>query len=129
PYVYHHTPASPLYYAMHQALTVIEEEGLEARWERHRAANIRLLKGLSTLGFEPLVEKPEDRIWHLTTVKPPGGVDEAALRQRLFDRYDIEVASGLGQLAGKILRVGTMGPLATEERVDHLLGCIEAVLN
>jgi alanine-glyoxylate transaminase/serine-glyoxylate transaminase/serine-pyruvate transaminase len=129
PYVYHHTPASPLYYAMHQALTVIEEEGLEARWERHRAANVRLLKGLATLGFEPLVEKPEDRIWHLTTVKPPAGVDEAALRQRLFDRYDIEVASGLGQLAGKILRIGTMGPLATEERVDHLLESIEAVLS
>jgi alanine-glyoxylate transaminase / serine-glyoxylate transaminase / serine-pyruvate transaminase len=108
---------------------VIEEEGLEARWERHRAANVHLLRGLATLGFEPLVEKAEDRIWHLTTVKPPAGVDEAALRQQLFDRYDIEVASGLGQLAGKILRIGTMGPLATDERVDHLLESIEAVLN
>src|SRR5271170_2397101 len=126
PYVYHHTPASPLYYAMHQALTVIEDEGLESRWRRHRAANVRLVKGLGDLGFEPLVERPEDRIWHLTTVKPPAGVDEAALRQRLFDRYDIEVAGGLGQLAGKILRVGTMGPLATEERVDHLLECMRA---
>jgi alanine-glyoxylate transaminase / serine-glyoxylate transaminase / serine-pyruvate transaminase len=128
PNVYHHTPASPLYYAMHQALTVIEEEGLEARWERHRIANVRLLKGLIAMGFEPLVARPEDRIWHMTTVKAPAGVDEAGLRQRLLDGYDIEVASGLGQLAGKILRVGTMGPLATDERVDYLLECMQTVL-
>ena len=128
PYVYHHTPASPLYYALHTALTVIEEEGLEARWERHRRANLRLLEGLVALGFEPLVTRTEDRIWHLTTVTPPAGIDEALRRQQLFDGHNIEVASGLGQLAGKVWRVGTMGPLATDERVDYLLGSIEAVL-
>jgi alanine-glyoxylate transaminase/serine-glyoxylate transaminase/serine-pyruvate transaminase len=128
PYVYHHTPASPLYYALHTALTVIEEEGLEARWERHRRANLRLLEGLVALSFEPLVTRTEDRIWHLTTVTPPAGIDEALRRQQLFDGHNIEVASGLGQLAGKIWRVGTMGPLATDERVDYLLGSIEAVL-
>jgi alanine-glyoxylate transaminase / serine-glyoxylate transaminase / serine-pyruvate transaminase len=125
PHVYHHTPSPPLYYAMHEALAVIEEEGLRERFERHRRAGDRLMRGLAALGFRALVEKPEDRIWHLTTVLPPDGVDEAAVRQRLFDEYDIEVHSGLGQLAGKILRIGTMGPLATDESVDHFLHAIQ----
>ncbi len=128
PHAYHHTPSPPLYYAMHEALGVIQEEGLEARLERHKRAGERLTRGLVALGFEPLVAKPEDRIWHLTTVTPPPGVDEAAVRQRLFDNYDIEVHSGLGRLAGKILRIGTMGPLATDERVDHFLEAIRACM-
>src|SRR5581483_9465038 len=128
PHVYQHTPSPPLWYAMHAALATIEEEGLRNRWDRHQRANERLIAGLTRLGFEPLVTKPEDRIWHLTTVTPPKGVDEAQLRQRLFDKYNIEVAGGLGQLAGKILRIGTMGPLATDESVDFLLEAMSASL-
>jgi alanine-glyoxylate transaminase/serine-glyoxylate transaminase/serine-pyruvate transaminase len=128
PHVYHHTPSPPLYYAMHEALSIIAEEGLEARLDRHRRAGERLTRGLIQLGFEPLVAAPENRIWHLTTVTPPAGVDEAALRQRLFSDYDIEVHSGLGQLAGKILRIGTMGPLATDESVDHFLHALKNCL-
>ena len=120
-HVYHHTPSPPLYYAMHQGLAVIEEEGLQNRWARHQKANRRLLAGLSKLGFQPFVAQPENRIWHLTTVVPPAGIDEAALRQKLMERYGIEIASGLGQLSGKILRIGTMGPLATDGSVDFLL--------
>jgi alanine-glyoxylate transaminase/serine-glyoxylate transaminase/serine-pyruvate transaminase len=120
-HVYQHTPSPPLYYAMHQALAVIEEEGLRNRWDRHRRANQRLIAGLTKLGFQPLVTNPEDRIWHLTTVTPPGGVDESQVRRKLMDKYGIEVAGGIGQLTGKILRIGTMGPLATEENVDFLL--------
>jgi alanine-glyoxylate transaminase/serine-glyoxylate transaminase/serine-pyruvate transaminase len=126
PHVYHHTPSPPLYYAMHEALAAIEEEGLENRWERHRRASLRLMAGLIRLGFTPLVANPNDRIWHLTTVTPPAGVDEAQIRQNLFDRYQIEIAGGLGELAGKILRIGTMGPLATDEHVDFLLEAIES---
>jgi alanine-glyoxylate transaminase/serine-glyoxylate transaminase/serine-pyruvate transaminase len=128
PYVYHHTPSPPLYYAMHEALAIIEEEGLQARLERHKRAGERLTSGLTKLGFRALVANPENRIWHLTTVVPPPDVDEAALRQRLFDSYDIEVHSGLGQLAGKILRIGTMGPLATDESVDYFLHAMGASL-
>ena len=128
PHVYHHTPSPPLYYAMHQALGAIEEEGLRNRWARHKSAGERLVTGLVKLGFQPLVKAPEDRIWHLTTVFPPEHVDEAQLRDRLLTRYGIEIASGLGLLAGKILRIGTMGPLATEESVDDLLQAIEACL-
>lgn len=121
PRVYHHTPSPPLYYAMHQALAAIEEEGLRNRWQRHHRASERLISGLLKFGFEPLVARPEDRIWHLTTVIPPEGLDQAAVRKKLLENHSIEIASGLGQLAGKILRIGTMGPLATEENVDFLL--------
>lgn len=128
PHVYHHTPSPPLYYAMHEAISVIEEEGIGARLERHKRAGERLVKGLTALGFQPLVASPQDRIWHLTTVRPPEGIDEAALRQRLFENYDIEVHPGIGQLAGKILRIGTMGPLATEENVDNFLHAMRSCL-
>jgi alanine-glyoxylate transaminase/serine-glyoxylate transaminase/serine-pyruvate transaminase len=128
PHVYHHTPSPPLYYAMHQALAVIEEEGLENRWERHRRAHEQLLRGLTRLGFVPFVREPQNRIWHLTTVLPPAGVEEAKLRADLMANDNIEIASGLGQLTGKILRIGTMGPLATSEKVDFLLDAIERSL-
>ncbi len=125
PHVYHHTPSPPLYYAMHQALAVIEEEGLRNRWDRHQRAGQRLVAGLVHLGFEPLVKRSEDRLWHLTTVAPPQGTDEAKLRQMLLDKHDIEISPALGKLAGKILRIGTMGPLATDANVDILLEAIE----
>ncbi len=125
PHVYQHTPSPPLYYAMHQALAAIEEEGLRNRWDRHRRSGERLVDGLVRLGFKPFVKDASQRLWHLTTVLPPPGIDEAALRGRLLDRYGIEIASGLGQLAGKILRIGTMGPLASDANVDYLLTAIE----
>jgi len=128
PHVYHHTPCPPLYYAMHEALSVIEEEGLRNRWDRHLRAGQRLTAGLTRLGFEPFVKEPQDRIWHLTTVLPPPGVSEAGLREKLLDKYDIEIAGGLGQVAGKILRIGTMGPLASEEHVDSLLEAVAACM-
>lgn len=126
PHTYHHTPATPLWYALHQGLAAIEEEGLSNRFERHRRAGDRLVRGLTKLGFEPLVQRADDRIWHLTAVLPPPGVDEALLREKLVRDHDIEIGSGLGQLAGKILRIGTMGPLATNDTVDHLLDAISA---
>lgn len=121
PHSYHHTPSPPLYYAMHQGLAAIEEEGLRNRWDRHLRANHRVVAGLTRLGFEPKVKRPEDRIWHLTTVTPPERVNEADFRAKLVAKYNVEISGGLGQLAGKILRIGTMGPLATDENVDFLL--------
>jgi len=128
PHAYHHTPSPPLFYAMHEGLAVIEEEGLSARWARHRAAGEQLVQGLTALGFKPLVKNAEDRIWHVTTVMPPEGVDEAGLRQRLVDRYEIEIAGALGRLSGKVIRIGTMGPLADPERVKFLLDSIGSCL-
>jgi len=128
PFVYQHTPSPPLYYAMHQALAAIEEEGLRNRWERHRRAGEKLVAGLEKLGFQPLVKNSADRIWHLTTVLPPPAVDEAKLREVLLSKYNIEIAGGLGQLAGKVLRIGTMGPLATDENVQFVLDAISACI-
>lgn len=125
-HVYHHTPSATLYYGLREGLAVIEEEGLRNRWERHRVAHGRLLAGLTKLGFEPVVKQPENRIWHLLNVYPPAGVNEAGLRARLLDRYGIEIAGGIGKLAGKIFRIGIMGPLATSERVDALVDAIAA---
>lgn len=127
-HVYHHTPSPPLYYAMHQGLAVIEEEGLRNRWDRHLRAGQRLVGGLTRLGFQFLVKNAEDRIWHLTTAIPPSQVNEAELRGKLLAKYNIEIAGGLGQVAGKILRIGTMGPLATDENVDFLLESIAACM-
>ncbi len=128
PHAYHHTPSPPLYYAMHQGLAVIEEEGLRKRWERHRVVGQKVAAGLSKLGCEPLVKDSSNRIWHLTVVLPPAHVDEAQLRDRLMQKYGIEIAGGLGQLAGKILRIGTMGPLSTEEQAQYLLDAIAATV-
>jgi len=128
PHVYHHTASPPLYYALHAGLAAIEEEGLRNRWSRHERASKRLVAGLEKLGFQPLVRNPEHRIWHLTTAMPPAGLNEAEFRQRLLDRFNIEVSAGLGQLAGKILRIGTMGPLATDENVDFLLQSMSACM-
>lgn len=126
PYVYHHTPSPPLYYAMYEGLAAIEEEGLRNRWDRHLRAGQRLIAGLTRLGFEPFVKQAGDRIWHLTTAVPPPGTNEAELREKLVNKYNIEIAGGLGQVAGKILRIGTMGPLATDENVNLLLEGIAA---
>jgi alanine-glyoxylate transaminase / serine-glyoxylate transaminase / serine-pyruvate transaminase len=126
PHVYHHTPSPPLYYAMHQGLAVIEEEGLRQRFERHRVVGQKLSTELTKLGFEPFVKDADSRTWHLAVVTPPAHVNEAELRDRLMQKYGIEIAGGLGKLSGKILRIGTMGLLSTEEQVEFLLDAIAA---
>jgi alanine-glyoxylate transaminase/serine-glyoxylate transaminase/serine-pyruvate transaminase len=126
PHVYHHTPSPPLFYALHEGLAVAEEEGLRNRWDRHERAGARLMQGLINQGFSPVVKNAADRIRHLAVVTPPAGVDEAQLRDRLMAKYGIEIAGGLGQFAGKILRIGAMGPLANDEAVDFLLEAIAA---
>jgi alanine-glyoxylate transaminase/serine-glyoxylate transaminase/serine-pyruvate transaminase len=128
PHAYHHTPAPPLFYALSEGLAAVEEEGLRNRWDRHQRAGERAVRGLEKLGFRPVVKNADDRIWHLTVVTPPEGINEAGLRDRLMAKYGIEIAGGLGQFAGKILRIGTMGPLATDESVDFLLEAIAASL-
>ena len=94
------------------------------RWNRHRRASERMIAGLQKLGFEPLVKNPENRIWHVIAVVPPRGANEAQIRQTLLDKHNIEIASGLGELSGKILRIGVMGPLATDANVDLFLDAI-----
>ena len=125
--VYHHTAPIMMMYAMYQSIYNILEEGVENVFARHRAAHERLVKGLDELGMEMLVA-PEYRLPELNAIIVPEGVDEAALRAELLNKYHIEVSSGLGALAGKIIRVGLMGYNATEYNVDRLLAALKEIL-
>ena len=124
---YHHTMSSALVCALYEALTMIEEEGLEARWARHEANHRAFVKGLSAIGLSLLPPEGE-RLWTLNTVRVPDGVDEAALRKRLLEEYSIEIGAGLGPLAGKIWRVGLMGTSSSARLVVLLLGVLQTVL-
>ena len=120
--VYHHTAPVSMIYALHTALQMVLEEGLEARFERHRNAHERLVQGLGKLGFRMLVQ-PDYRLPMLNAVIPPFE-DEAAVRRRLLTRHGIEVGPGLGKLAGRIWRVGLMGENARAAVVDRFIGAL-----
>jgi alanine-glyoxylate transaminase/serine-glyoxylate transaminase/serine-pyruvate transaminase len=117
---YHHTAPISMFYALREALLVVEEEGAEKRWQRHWRCHEMFVRGIESLGLRMHV--PEGRrIWTLNTVVVPSGVDDAKVRKRLMDSQGIEILGGFGPLAGKIFRIGIMGPLATEENVEFLL--------
>jgi alanine-glyoxylate transaminase/serine-glyoxylate transaminase/serine-pyruvate transaminase len=128
--VYHHTAPVGMIAALAEALRALDEEGSDAREERHARAAAHLLAGLETLGFEPLVSAAE-RLPMLSAVRLPERVvraGEAALRRRLLERHGIEVGGGLGKLAGGIWRIGLMGENARPEIADHLLGALREEL-
>jgi alanine-glyoxylate transaminase / serine-glyoxylate transaminase / serine-pyruvate transaminase len=117
---YHHTAPISMFYALREALLVIAEEGIENRWERHRRSHKSFVKGVEAMGLRMHVPEPH-RITTLNTVCVPEGVDEAKTRKRLLDGPGIEIAGGFGPLAGKVFRIGVMGPLATEDNVQFFL--------
>jgi alanine-glyoxylate transaminase / serine-glyoxylate transaminase / serine-pyruvate transaminase len=117
---YHHTAPISMFYAFREALLVINDEGIENRWERHRRCHKLFVKGIEAMGLS--LHVPEgNRIPTLNTVRVPSGVDEAKVRKRLLDGPGIEIAGGFGPLAGKVFRIGIMGPLATEDNVQFFL--------
>lgn len=124
---YHHTASATLFYALHEGLALVEEEGLQNRLARHRSAHKDFVRSAEALGLKMLVA-PEHRIWNLNTPCVPDGVDEAKVRSHLLQKHGIEISGGFGPLAGKIFRVGIMGPLATEEGVRHFFTCFEDAL-
>jgi len=129
--VYHHTAPITATYGLAAGLDRVLEEGLPARFERHRRAAARLLAGLEPMGFEPLVAEPY-RLPMLTSVRLPERVQtlgEANVRGRLLEEFGIEVGAGLGPLAGEIWRIGLMGENARFEPVDRLLEAIRKILN
>jgi alanine-glyoxylate transaminase / serine-glyoxylate transaminase / serine-pyruvate transaminase len=117
---YHHTAPISMFYALREALLTIAEEGIENRWERHRRCNAQFVHGIEALGLHFHVPA-EHRIATLNTVSVPNGVDEAKVRRSLLGGPGIEIAGGFGPLAGKIFRIGVMGPLATEKNVEFFL--------
>lgn len=125
---YHHTAPVNALYGLHEALVMLAEEGIEQSWERHHRNHLALRAGLETLGLELVVPEAE-RLPQLNAVAVPGGVDEAAVRARLLDTYDLEIGAGLGALAGKVWRIGLMGYSSRPENILLCLGALGSVLN
>jgi alanine-glyoxylate transaminase / serine-glyoxylate transaminase / serine-pyruvate transaminase len=124
---YHHTLSAPLMYALQEALVAVEEEGLQARYDRHRRHHLALAAGLDALGLT-LLPPPDERLWTLNAVRVPDGVDEAAVRRHLLQMFNIEIGAGLGPLAGRIWRVGIMGSGSTLANVLLFLTAFERAL-
>ena len=124
---YHHTAPVNALYGFHEGLRLILAEGLEARWARHQANHELLASGLAELGME-LLPDPQYRLWSLNAVRIPEGVDDAAVRGRLLKEYRIEIGGGLGELKGKVWRVGLMGASSTRTNVITFLGALKEIL-
>ena len=125
--VYHHTAPVNMNYAIREGLRLIAKEGLENIWLRHKRNSESLLKGLSELGLEMHV-KPEYRLPTLTTVKIPPEIDGEAFRMHLLKEFGIEIGNGLGDLSGKVWRIGLMGYNSSDENVDRLLNLFDSEL-
>jgi alanine-glyoxylate transaminase/serine-glyoxylate transaminase/serine-pyruvate transaminase len=124
---YHHTAPINMNYALREALRLVAEEGLEARWGRHQANAELFWEGLAAMGIDCHVAH-EYRLPSLTTVRVPDGVDAKAVAGRLLREYNIEIAGGFGPLAGQIWRVGLMGFNSRPENVMLLLAALKEVL-
>jgi len=124
---YHHTASASLYYALREALGIIEEEGLEARFDRIARNHEAFVVGAEAMGLEMHVA-PGWRLPPLNAVRVPEGVDDGALRKHLLDSAGIEVLGGFGPLAGRVLRIGIMGAGSTRDNVSLLLEGLEAAL-
>jgi len=124
---YHHTAPINNVYAIHESLRLLHEEGLEARWKRHREAHERFARGAQEIGLRFVVAEPH-RLPQLNAVWIPEGIDDKAGRKRLLEEHGIEVGGGLGDFAGKVWRIGLMGHGARPEIVDRALAALKKVL-
>jgi alanine-glyoxylate transaminase/serine-glyoxylate transaminase/serine-pyruvate transaminase len=125
--IYHHTAPINLYYGLREALRLVAEEELEKRWQRHQANAELLWQGLAELKLVCHVEQ-QYRLPTLTTVRIPDGVDGKAIAGKLLNEYNIEIAGGLGELGGKVWRIGLMGYNSRPENVILLLNALKQVL-
>jgi len=125
--VYHHTAPITMIYAIHQALTLLLEEGMESSYARHLLNHHALVAGLEAIGLNMLVE-PGCRLPMLNAPKVPEGVDDARVRGRLLNDFDIEIGAGFGELKGKIWRIGLMGYSSNKRHILFFLGALEGVL-
>lgn len=125
--IYHHTAPINMNYALHEALSIVLEEGLQARWQRHLNAHQALKAGLESLGLKYLAD-PAHLLPTLNAVATPPGVDEAAGRKRLVNEFSIEIGAGLGEFKGKAWRIGLMGEGADRRHVDAVLAALKTIL-
>ena len=126
--LYHHTPPISLIYALHEAMRIVLEDGLETRWERHRVNQLALVAGVEAMGLEMFVENPQDRLVTVTAVKIPAGVDDVKFRNQLLDEFYIEIAGGIGATKGQIWRLGTMGYCSQKPFILQLLAAMDKAL-
>jgi alanine-glyoxylate transaminase/serine-glyoxylate transaminase/serine-pyruvate transaminase len=124
---YHHTAPITMVYAIREALRIVLEEGLEARFARHRRHSDALMAGLAALGCEPQAAAGH-RLPTLNCIQTPPGIEEAPLRKALLTEFNIEVGGGMGPLAGKVWRIGLMGESARQNNVLSVLGALEMLL-
>jgi alanine-glyoxylate transaminase/serine-glyoxylate transaminase/serine-pyruvate transaminase len=125
---YHHTAPINALYALHEALVILQEEGLHNAWARHAHHHRALVAGIEAMGLS-FVVKQGDRLPQLNSVTIPQGVDEAAVRKQLLEHYSLEIGAGLGSLAGKVWRIGLMGYACNQKNVLVCLGALDAVLS
>jgi alanine-glyoxylate transaminase/serine-glyoxylate transaminase/serine-pyruvate transaminase len=126
--VYHHTAPINMTYALHEALRLVLEEGLEASWARHRRNHEALRAGLAELGIGYATQAGHE-LPQLNAVKIPAGVDDVAVRKALLERFNIEIGAGLGAFKGKVWRIGLMGYSSRPENVFNVLGALEQLLS
>jgi alanine-glyoxylate transaminase/serine-glyoxylate transaminase/serine-pyruvate transaminase len=125
---YHHTPPISLIYALREALRLALEEGLEARWERHRQNQQALIAGIEAMGLDLFVKNPANRLPTVVAVVIPPGIDDSKVRTQLRDEFNVEIAGGFGPVKGKIWRVGLMGYVSQKTNVLLFLAAFEKVL-
>ena len=124
---YHHTAPVNAMYALHEALLMVREEGLENTWTRHRRNHEALKAGLEAMGLTFIVDEAH-RLPQLNAVAIPTGVDDAAVRARLLQEHHLEIGAGLGDLAGKVWRIGLMGYSSRIENITQCLAALDGVL-
>jgi alanine-glyoxylate transaminase / serine-glyoxylate transaminase / serine-pyruvate transaminase len=124
---YHHTAPINALYGLHEALVILQEEGLENAWARHRNNHLALKSGIEAMGLS-FVVREQDRLPQLNAISIPDGVDDAAVRRLLLDDYGLEIGAGLGAMAGKIWRIGLMGHASNMRNVLVCLAALEDVL-
>jgi alanine-glyoxylate transaminase/serine-glyoxylate transaminase/serine-pyruvate transaminase len=124
---YHHTAPINALYGLHEALVMLEEEGLENAWARHRRNHLALRAGIEAMGLRFVVPEAE-RLPQLNTVTIPEGVEDGQARGLLLEEYGLEIGAGLGDLAGKVWRIGLMGESSRPQKVYLCLAALEAVL-
>ncbi|MCL9663370.1 alanine--glyoxylate aminotransferase family protein [Paenibacillus hunanensis] len=123
----HHTEATSMLYGLREGLRILHQEGLEARFERHRQNGAAIVAGVKAMGLE-LFGGDEHRLPVVTCIEIPSGIDGESVRSMLLDDFGIEIASSFGPLKGRIWRIGSMGYSSSRKNVLHVLGALEATL-
>jgi alanine-glyoxylate transaminase/serine-glyoxylate transaminase/serine-pyruvate transaminase len=125
---YHHTAPINALYGLHEALVMVQEEGLENAWTRHQHNYEALKAGVEAMGLQFFVKESE-RLPQLNAITVPAGIDEAEVRHLLLSEYNLEIGAGLGDMAGKIWRIGLMGYGSRPENVLLCLRALDEVLS